>query len=257
MLSGVSMILKKSQLCCLSGNALKFIAAVAMVCDHAGLLLFPRADWMRIVGRLSFPIFAFMISEGAKHTKNRSRYLFTLASFATVIQLGYFFYSQSLEMSVMITFAISVCLIYLLDLVKTLLFSETAPIHQRVLSVLGLFLSIIFVRVLCAELDVDYGFWGCMLPVFASLPVTPRKDPHVFFSFTDRIPVRLATMTVGLLFLSVALGDPQIWSLLSLPILLLYSGERGTLRTKYFFYVFYPLHLILLEGINMLIDAIR
>ena len=44
----------------------------------------------------------------------------------------------------------------------------------------------------------------------------------------------------------------QWWCLLSLPLLALYSGERGRLRLKYLFYIYYPLHLIVLEGIRLL-----
>ena len=47
----------------LSGNALKIIAAISMVIDHTGMLIFPGEDIFRIIGRLAFPIFAFFIAE--------------------------------------------------------------------------------------------------------------------------------------------------------------------------------------------------
>ena len=50
---------------CLSGNALKIIAALAMLCDHVGLMFFPHVRLFRIIGRLAFPIFAYMIAEAA------------------------------------------------------------------------------------------------------------------------------------------------------------------------------------------------
>nr|MBQ4319591.1 hypothetical protein [Clostridia bacterium] len=59
--------------------------------------------------------------------------------------------------------------------------------------------------------------------------------------------------TVGLVLLALDLGGVQWYSLLVLPLLLLYSGKRGQLNTKYFFYVFYPLHLALLQGLDWLI----
>ena len=58
----------------LSGNVLKILAAIFMVVDHSGLMLFGDMSIMRIIGRLSFPIFAFMIAEGCKHTKNKVKY---------------------------------------------------------------------------------------------------------------------------------------------------------------------------------------
>ena len=48
----------------MSSFLLKIIAAVTMLIDHAGLMLFPQATWMRAVGRLAFPLFAFCIAEG-------------------------------------------------------------------------------------------------------------------------------------------------------------------------------------------------
>ena len=61
---------------------LKLIAAASMLTDHAGLILFHKKKWMRIVGRLAFPLFAFLITEGFQHTRNRRRYGISLALFA-------------------------------------------------------------------------------------------------------------------------------------------------------------------------------
>ena len=59
----------------ISGNQLKIIALVAMTWDHMGKQLFPQIGWLQIVGRLAFPIFAYMIAEGCAYTKNRKKYL--------------------------------------------------------------------------------------------------------------------------------------------------------------------------------------
>ena len=73
----------------LPGNALKIIAAIAMLADHVGLMFFPRVSLFRIVGRLALPIFAFMIAEGCRYTRNRLRYflqIFLLAAAAACRQ---------------------------------------------------------------------------------------------------------------------------------------------------------------------------
>ena len=54
----------------LSGNALKIIATILMVIDNVGYIIFPSVLAFRIIGRISFPIFAFMIANGTKYTKN-------------------------------------------------------------------------------------------------------------------------------------------------------------------------------------------
>ncbi|MBQ8410062.1 MAG: hypothetical protein IJY39_14490 [Clostridia bacterium] len=245
------MSLSKNQISILSGNALKFIAAAAMVCDHVGVILFPNVLFLRVIGRLAFPIFAFMISEGAKHTRNKLRYLLTMAGFALVIQAGYFIYSRSLEMSVMVTFTLSLCAILALDLFKRALFRDDLP--QKLLTG-ALFVSVIIAISMIDKLvDLDYGFAGCMLPVFASLFVAPKDCPCETMRRLDCMPIRVLTTAVGLLLLAAGSNGIQYWSFLSLPLLLLYSEKRGKLKTKYFFYIFYPLHLVILECASLLI----
>ena len=62
----------------LSGNTLKIVAAVSMLLDHIGVVFFPHVAVFRILGRLALPIFAFMIAEGCRYTKNRLRYFLTI-----------------------------------------------------------------------------------------------------------------------------------------------------------------------------------
>ena len=68
------MEVKKIQGEILSGNALKILGALSMLADHVGLMFFPEVTALRIVGRLAYPIFAYMIAEGCAHTRNRRRY---------------------------------------------------------------------------------------------------------------------------------------------------------------------------------------
>ena len=62
------MLLKKYEI--LNANVLKIIALISMVIDHVGVMLFPNALWLRCLGRISLPIFAYMIAEGCHHTRN-------------------------------------------------------------------------------------------------------------------------------------------------------------------------------------------
>jgi hypothetical protein len=103
---------------------------------------------------------------------------------------------------------------------------------------------------------VDYGFWGCTLPVFASLFDFRGIDVGDKWRALDCLPLRVLCMGVGLAILawktSVLMSFTWI-SLLALPILLLYNGEKGKWNMKYFFYIFYPLHLGILGGIYLLL----
>ena len=66
----------------LSGSALKVIAMISMVIDHVALYLMEQGtllyETMRCIGRIAFPVFAFLIAEGFIHTRNRYRYFFLL-----------------------------------------------------------------------------------------------------------------------------------------------------------------------------------
>ena len=238
----------------LSNNALKIIAALLMLCDHIGMLIFPNVIILRYIGRLAFPIFAYLIAEGAKHTRNYLRYFLTMAGFATVIQVGYYIFSGSLEMSVMVTFTLSLIIIFALDLFKKTVFTKNAS-KIKIVATASLFLgTIIFAAILDRSIDLDYHFSGCLLPVFPSLLTTPKVEnpPKIFEKLDTKIP-RIIAASVGILLLALDFGGPQFYGFLSIPLLLLYSEKRGKLKMKYFFYVFYPLHLVILYVIAIII----
>ena len=99
----------------LTGNQLKLIAMIAMTCDHVGLSLFPQLQILRIIGRLAFPIYAFMIAEGCRYTRDRRKYLLSISALALLCQLVYWFMMGSLYQCILVTFSLSICLIYALD----------------------------------------------------------------------------------------------------------------------------------------------
>lgn len=239
----------------LSGNALKILAAIFMTLDHVGLMFFPYETAFRIVGRLAMPIFAFMISEGARYTKNRLKYLGLIAALAFVCQAVYFFAMGSLNMSILVTFTLSIIMIYALDGVKReMARDKISPLGLTVSALLFLG-SVAFSYVFCTLFDVDYGFFGALLPLFASL-TDMRRCKGLLPNALDSRYIRILLLGIGLLLLSISIGGIQFYSLLALPILCLYSGERGRLKMKYFFYLFYPLHLVVLEGIYVIIKGI-
>ena len=59
----------------INGNGIKLLAAVLMVIDHIGAIFFPQIVWLRCVGRISFPLFAYMLAVGCKYTRNKVYHL--------------------------------------------------------------------------------------------------------------------------------------------------------------------------------------
>ena len=150
----------------LTGNQLKLIALVTMTCDHIGLFFFLRVAIFRIIGRLAMPIFAYMIAQGCRHTRNKVRYLLTIAVAALVCQLVYFFALGSVDQCILVTFSLSIVLIYALDN-----FLKKPSVPSAAIVIAGIlcarFISAGLPKLLPnTDFHIDYGFWGILLPVF-------------------------------------------------------------------------------------------
>ena len=220
----------------ISGNALKLFALLCMTIDHIGAHILNDYTSFRIIGRLAFPIFAYMIAEGCKYTKNKLKYFLTIFIEGVIIQFFIFLLSDSTHMNVLITFSLSIGLIYAFDYS---LRSENN--YNWVIPLMG----IIFVMVICGELPegflseyfhIDYGFFGVMLPVMV-------------YIFENKV-LKLLMFTAGLVFLSISLAPIQWWCLLSVIPIALYSGERGKLKIKYLFHIYYPIHIVIILAIE-------
>lgn len=223
----------------LTNNQLKIIAMVTMLIDHVGVALLPQFVILRVIGRLSFPIFAYMIAEGCRYTKNRVRYFGTLAGFAIVCQTANYIATGSLYQCILITFSISVALIFSID---RYLKKQT---YASLILALILGIAAIFVTVCLPVLlkkygfEVDYGVFGMLLPV------------AVYFA-KGKVQ-KLVSCAILLSALAMMLGARQWLGLLSLPLLFLYNGKRGKLNLKYMFYIFYPSHLAVIYLIQMIL----
>ncbi len=233
-----------SRLSILSGNTLKIFACICMLIDHIGYILLPNIITLRIIGRLAFPIFAYMIAEGCKYTRNKLKYFILICTSGVVFQIVYFFFVGDWYINIFITLSLSILAIYSLQFLKYNI--GTKKVGNILSSALLFILVIASIYVLNIYLTIDYGFWGCMLPVFASILHSVKVCDTKIFS--------LVSFSIGLVLLSAFSNlDIQIFSLLSLVPLSLYSGKRGRYNMKYFFYIFYPIHLVILYLIDILI----
>ncbi len=240
----------------LSGNALKIIAAISMFIDHFGFMFFPNVQIFRIIGRLAFPIFAFMISEGVKYTKNKKKYFLSVFIVGVICFLGYFISSGKIQFSIFTTFTFSLSMIFALDYYKAAAFSsETTNIEKFARFAIFAF-SVAVSYVFCEIFYVDYGFTGAATPLAASLVTNLPESAPESLRRMDKLSVRVALLTIPLIILAVDLRISQPYALFSILLLLLYSEKRGKLKLKYFFYVFYPLHLSVLEGVRIIIKSL-
>ena len=75
----------------LNSNCIKGIGLISMLTDHVGFFLFPEIEILRVLGRLAFPIFAFFIAQGCKHTRNKWQYFSVMAVFGIICTVVTYF----------------------------------------------------------------------------------------------------------------------------------------------------------------------
>ena len=221
---------------CLSGSALKLLAVLSMLVDHlaafvwydhafATVCLMRLGDrevtpyfLMRCVGRIAFPIFAFLITEGFVHTRSRLRYGINLAAFALISEIPWnlvhsgtlLWRSQNVFFTLLLGY---------LGLCALERFRDDA--RRLALALFGLLAATYLVR-------ADYG---CVGYAFILMLYILREQP-------------LFRAVLG----SCMLPGRVVAGLAFIP-LSMYDGERGFIRGpvgKYCFYAFYPLHLLLI-----------
>lgn len=231
----------------LSGNALKMIAIISMLIDHVGVALVengilkfqdvslaqtilatPQGKmwstidfFLRTTGRIAFPIFCFLLVEGFIHTRNIRRYGFRLLMFAVISEIPFdlalfdqWFYPQ--YQNVFFTLLIG---LWVLEW-----YQKTAgdPLKQTLVVVAGAGASVF--------LKCDYNIIGILMILLFYVFYNNKKMQTIFAGGIAALS-SMECMGAGILAI--------------IPIRM-YNGERGKRKIKFFFYWFYPVHLLLL-----------
>lgn len=234
----------------LDSTALRLLAILFMVLDHLWATVVPGNLWLTCVGRLAFPIFAFQLCEGYRHTSDYRRYRRRLLVFALLSEIPFnLFYAGSVifpfHQNVLFTLLLGLLAIRQADMLR-----REEGIKKKSLRCLALLL--IFAG--GAVLFPDYGLMGVMTVL-------------CFFVFRDHRLFQLAAMAVLNIFafkgqtIPVSLGalafdfPIQGFALLALPLIWLYNGEkgRGGKGLRLFWYIFYPLHMLALYFIQRIV----
>lgn len=227
-------------------NVLKIIAVVSMLIDHIGGYLFNNNIVCRVIGRLAFPIFAFFIAEGMKYTRNRKKYILTLLVFAVISQIPYTLLRETFKLNILFTFLISISLILLVEKLRTFNVGES---FFKTLGILLLLISIFICCVIFGDVlgYIDYSTLGVLLIV-------------VFYFAKSPLRLILGSIIIVLMPLKTVLFNGfsfvnfhQIFALISILMLFIYNNKKGKFNLKYFFYIFYPSHLMVLWVITLLI----
>ncbi|KLU61436.1 TraX protein [Peptococcaceae bacterium CEB3] len=196
-------------------DALKLIGILSMLVDHVGFGFFPQYPILRILGRLAFPIFAYEVAEGYTRTRNIRRYKGRLFLCALAAQIPYTLFFGGHRGDTLFTLVFALLLIEALD-------------KRRLLLAVG-------IAVLASVVPVDYGFVGVAMPVLFYL----GRDNPVFLAISQGIAVIL---------LAIRSNWPVDFAAYAGVLLVLWFREHpvSVRLNKWFFYAFYPVHLLML-----------
>jgi hypothetical protein len=222
--------------------SLKIIALTAMFIDHIGAVLVPyntRAYWIcRIIGRIAFPIFCFLLVEGFYHTKDVKKYLRRLGIFALISELpfdllfslGYGFSSLFKQQNVFFTLFLGLLVLYLMSISETKYGKNT--FKSNLLSSLAIIAGCAAALLLAA----DYSFMGILLIV-------------TFYIFRSSKYI----LTMAVVMVTYFSGYPiEVLAVISMIFILRYNGNKGPQGNKYFYYAFYPVHMLCIYFISLL-----
>lgn len=194
---------------------LKILAVLLMLIDHIGAVFFPENLLFRVVGRLSFPLFAYCIAEGYFYTSSWKKYSLRLFLFALISQAPYSMLFDTWRLNIFFTLWLSLLAIHC--------FAKKNYIAGALL------LGIAYVA------PISYGIFGVLLPsVYFFL-----KNNRILLIATQLVTTYLYSMSIDVTYqMTSVLATFLIWYTNSLPV--------NISMNKYLFYWFYPLHLILL-----------
>lgn len=232
----------------ISSAGLHILAMGLMLCDHLWATLLPAEEWLTCIGRIAFPVFAFMIVEGYFHTHNLRRYLLRIFVWALLTEIPFnLMYAGSMfypyHQNVLWTFLISLLLIILIEKSKSRLHPVLAALASVGIVILG------FIFGFAAM--VDYYGVG-ILTVFVFYFFRKRDWKSLLGQFLCLYILNVQLLggyyyEVQILGFEIELVQ-QGFALLALIPIWLYQGRQG-IRNKFFqysCYAFYPAHMLIL-----------
>ena len=223
-----------------NANFIKILALISMTIDHIGWIIFGGLKVLNIIGRISFPLFAYMIAEGSLYTKNRYRRLVNIFTLGVICQIFFFIFEKSLDLNIFITFSMSILLITILQSAKEKKQFIFYPLFGVLAVVFFYFSEILPYKINYYNFFVQYGAVGVFLPV------------AVYLLKNNWLKI-LAVVIFMITFSLVRCDALYYWSLFSIIPLILYNGQKGKWKIKYLFYLYFPLHFVVIYGISLLI----
>ncbi len=235
----------------MSSFVIKIIAIITMFCDHFSDSIIGHLSILNVIGRIAFPLFAFQLVIGYCHTHDVKKYGLRLFVFALISQVPFSILMYIMNSS-----------LWMLNVFFTLLLGLIALyIYDSNLNKFLKWLLIISVIAIAELINVDYHAWGVILILFIRL-FCPKFNDNNFHNVKKNI--KDCIFIFGMLILCIIRYIPyfnilpQNWlvseilfTFIPTIIMLFYNGKKGP-SLKYFFYIFYPAHLLILDFVTLL-----
>lgn len=204
---------------------LKMIAIAAMLMDHVGAVLFPQILFLRVIGRIAFPIFAYTLVEGFMHTHDVKKYMMRMGILALISEIPF----DLAIAGVLLKFGHqNVFFTLFLGLVMLHLMTKAPNVFAKVMCVLAILLLSEFLR-------TDYNSNGLLMIL-------------CYYLFRNYKVLKFGGVAFVNLFL---MGTIQRYAVFSIIPIALHNGEQGP-KWKGFFYGFYPVHLFILYLLSLI-----
>ncbi len=249
----------------ISGSSLKLIALFSMLIDHTAAVLYPALSmvgiestgmldlyWvMRTIGRMAFPIYCFLLVEGYNHTSDKLKYAMRLFLFAIISEVpfdlalnnvSFELASNNVFFTLFIGFLVLVVIDWINDVNKVNKSQSTVVWFAMTFMKCAVIMASIAMGMIIAEfvLKTDYGAAGvgCIVTIY------------LMQSFRE------ISFMLGVALLGLLISPIEFWALFMVIPISCYNGKKG-ISLKYFFYAFYPVHLLILFGISQFIISVH
>ena len=228
----------------LNRTQIKYLAVAAMLLDHMAVFMLPPEKYpnltllyvfMRIIGRMAGPVMFYFIAEGYRYTSSKLKYGIRLLSFGILSQIPYslarYGTISGTNLNVMITLFMSFLMLVVTDKMK-----------DKVMKGIVVFTFMILTA---------FSDWGVLGPLMVWLFYIYREDRKKQQISYISLCIAQIVMSVFIIMSGTIAWYDAIWQIgMALPIILiyLYNGEAGrkTIVNKWAFYLFYPLHFLIL-----------
>ena len=193
---------------------LKIIALLAMTIDHLGYFIFDDIIEFRIIGRLAFVVFAYLIANSYLYTRDKLKFGIRLLIFGLFLDLIMIITNNYVTSNIFITLGLGYFLIYFYNKKNYLL--------------------MIVIMLVPNFVEIDYSYYGLLIILFS----------HIFYNKINILLIVNIILIIIAHYL-VDLNYLQLYSTIGIFLLMFYNHQEGR-KLKYFFYLYYPLHILLI-----------